>query len=312
MTVLVTGATGFFGAHLVRVLASHGLQPIAVRRAGSDPDRLRRLAPTPDGFHQAIADLRNAGEIRALLNDTRPNAIIHAAAYGVDHRQQDLQEAVATNVTATGELVLAARLAGVRRFLHIGTCFEYGNHDGPLHEDLPLRPTSLYGSTKAAGSLLALALGGAGGPEVCVARLFGMYGPLEGAHKFVPQVLASARSGTTMACSPGGQKRDYSYVEDIADACRRLLTSDCFPAGQSINFASGRSITLRHLAETAAAAAGSTGNFLNWGAHPYRPEEVMCIEADTAKARRFLGPLPQTPLSDGMRQTLAWEAGSLV
>lgn len=312
MKVVVTGATGFFGSHLVRVLAAHGLQPIAIRRADSNPDRLRRLTPYPGGFHEIIADLCVAGDVQGLLNDLQPDAIIHAAAYGVDHRQQNLEIAVATNVTATGALALAARQAGIRRFLHIGTCFEYGNHDGLLHEDLPVRPNSLYGSTKAAGSLLALALGGIDGMDVCVARPFAMYGPLEGAHKFVPQVLASARCGKPMRCSPGEQERDYSYVGDIAEACRRLLLLEQFPSGQIVNLASGHSITLRHLAETAAAAAGSTGAFLNWGAHPYRPEEVMRIEADNTKARHLLGPLPQTSLGDGMRETLAWEASCFV
>jgi nucleoside-diphosphate-sugar epimerase len=307
MKVLVTGATGFFGSHIVRTLEAHGLHPVALRRADSNLDRLKRLVPGRGGFQEAVADIRTVGDVRAVMTEVRPDAVIHAAAYGVDYREQTLDDAVATNVTATGELILAARQAGVRRFLQIGTCFEYGNHDGPLHEATPLRPNSLYGSTKAGGSLLALALGGTGGPEVCVVRPFGMYGPLEGAHKFVPQVLASARRGTVMACSPGGQARDYSYVGDIAEACHRLLALDKFPAGQTVNLASGRTITMRHLAETAASVAGSAGSFLNWGAYPYRSEETMRIEADITKARHILGNLPETSLIDGLRETLAWE-----
>jgi nucleoside-diphosphate-sugar epimerase len=314
MKVLVTGATGFFGSHIVRTLMARGLKPIALHRAGSKLDRLKRLAPDTGRYQQATADIRSTDDIERILDKVRPDAVVHAAAYGVDYREQNLGEAVATNVTATGELVMAARRAGVRRFLHVGTCFEYGNHDGPLDETSTLRPSGLYGSTKAGGSLLALALGGTGleGPDVCVVRPFGMYGPLEGSHKFVPQVLAAARNGTPMACSPGGQERDYSYVGDIAEACGRLLTLDRFPAGQAVNLASGRTITMRHLAEAAAAIAGSTGGFLNWGAHPYRPGETMRIEADTAKARSLLGDLPETSLSDGLRETLAWEDVSFV
>jgi nucleoside-diphosphate-sugar epimerase len=312
MKVLVTGATGFFGSHIVRTLAGHGLDPVALHRADSKLDRLKRLVPDRGGFQEAIADIRNISDIRVVMDEVRPDAVIHAAAYGVDYREQALEDAVATNVTATGELILAARQAGVRRFLHVGTCFEYGSHDGPLHEATPLQPNSLYGSTKAGGSLLALALGGAGGPEVCVVRPFGMYGPLEGGHKFVPQVLASARRGTVMACSPGGQERDYSHVGDIAEACYRLLTLKQFPAGQVVNLASGRTITMRHLAETAAAIAGSTGSFLNWGAYPYRPGDTMRVQADIAKVRRLLGELPERLLADGLRETLAWEDAHFV
>jgi nucleoside-diphosphate-sugar epimerase len=309
MKVLVTGATGFFGSHIVRILAARGHRPIALHRAGSNLDRLKRLAAGADSFRRAVADIRIDGDIARVLDDIRPDAVVHAAAYGVDYREQDLEEAVATNVTATGRLVAAARRSGVRRFLHVGTCFEYGNHDGPLGEASALRPNSLYGSTKAGGSLLALALAGAGPGDLdlCVVRPFGMYGPLEGGHKFVPQVLTAARRGMPMECSPGGQERDYSYVGDIAEACGRLLTLDRFPAGQAVNLASGRTITMRRLAETAAAVAGSSGGFLNWGAHPYRPGETMRIEADTAKARSLLGDLPGTSLADGLRETLAWE-----
>jgi nucleoside-diphosphate-sugar epimerase len=311
MRVLVTGATGFFGAHMVRTLVNHGMRPVALRRAGSVLDRLRRLVPNRDHFQEAVADIRSSDEIGTVLAEIRPDAIVHAAAYGVDHREQTLADAVATNVTATGELVLAARRAGVGRFLHIGTCFEYGDHDGPLRESTPLRPSTLYGSTKAGGGLLALALGKGGGPEVCVVRPFGMYGPLEGIHKFVPQVLASTRRGSAMACSPGGQARDYSFVGDIAESCRRLLTLERFPAGETVNLASGETITLRHLGESATAVAGGDGTLLNWGAHPYRDGETMLIEADVSKSKSLLGDAPKTSLMDGLRETLNWEGARL-
>ncbi|QDM17962.1 NAD-dependent epimerase/dehydratase family protein [Tardiphaga sp. vice278] len=305
MKVLVTGATGFLGAHAVRSLLDAGLHVTIVARQSSSLARLRLLTGRTD-FDVQICDLTSRSQVQDAVATAKPDAILHAAAYGVEFGQDDLQSAVEGNVAATGYLVSAASKASVRRFLHIGTSFEYGEHSGPISEDAPLQPTGLYGSTKAAASVLALGIASNLGLPICVARVFGMYGPLENIRKFVPSVFHAGASGVDMPCSPGQQLRDYSYVGDIAGACARIILQD-FKENCVINLGSGHAITIRSLAEAATRAAGGRPDFLKWGALPYRLNEVMCIEADGSRALQLLGWRATTSLESGLRETFAWE-----
>jgi nucleoside-diphosphate-sugar epimerase len=305
MKVLVTGATGFFGAHAVRSLLHAGLRVTVLVRSTSNLARLRLLSGQTDP-DVLVCDLNSRSDVQAKVRSARPDAILHAAAYGVEFGQDDLQSAVSGNVAATAYLVAAAQEANVRKFLHIGTSLEYGEHAERISEQAALRPTGLYGSAKAASSILALGLASSLGLPLCVARVFGMYGPLENIRKFVPSVFTAAAEGRDLPCSPGDQLRDYSYVGDIADACARILGHE-FGDSCVINLGSGRAITIRCLAEAAARAASASPDFLKWGALPYRPNEVMRMEANGSKALRLLGWHAVTSLDDGLRETFAWE-----
>jgi nucleoside-diphosphate-sugar epimerase len=274
-------------------------------RRTSNLARLRLLTGRTD-LDLLVCDLGSRSEVQDAVHAAKPDAILHAAAYGVEFGQDDLQSIIAGNVAATAYLVRAARDVGVRKFLHIGTSFEYGEHASPIADDAPLYPTTLYGSAKAASSVLALGMASNLGLPLCVARVFGMYGPLENIRKFVPSVFSAAAEGCDMPCSPGEQLRDYSYVGDIADACVRILRHD-FANILVVNLGSGTAVTMRRLAEAAADAAEASPDFLQWGVLPYRPNEAMRIEADAAKALRLFGWRATTTLEQGLRETFAWE-----
>ncbi|CAL1693006.1 dTDP-glucose 4,6-dehydratase [Brevundimonas subvibrioides] len=255
-----------------------------------------------------LHDLDLAGPADAIVASIaalRPDAIVHCAAYGVDYRENDPSQAIAVNVQGASALVLAAASASVSRFVHIGTSSEYGIADGAITESTPLHPAGVYGSTKAAGLVVARERARSLGLSFIAARAFGMYGPLEGGHKFVPQVMQAAREGMTIELTPGGQVRDYTYVGDIADACVAMADGG---GGDDriVNLASGRPLTLRQLGDAAAFAAGG-GADLRWGAQTYRPAEPMSVLADPSLARSLLSWEATTPLADGMAQTAHYE-----
>ena len=291
-TVLVTGASGFLGAHVVRVLLAAGRGVVAARHR--DTSRLADI-------ETVTLDLTNGDSVAQAIAAVRPFAIIHCAAYGVDHRQQDFTAALAVNVAGTVALIDAARGAGTGRMVHVGTAAEYGGHDGAIAEDAAPRPRGVYGVTKAAATLAALDR--AGGLPLAVVRPFAMYGPGEGAHKFVPMVVRACRDGTRLELSPGGQVRDYAYVGDVAAAIADLALGDGFPGGEIINLASGRPVTLKAVGLAARAAAGGGGD-LDWGAKPYRDDESMMLVGDVAKAQRLLGWRASATLAEGMRRTV--------
>lgn len=303
--LLVTGASGFLGAHVAAGAQARGLSVRAALRASSDRHRLDRLAPGVATVDLDLAD--RAADLAAALDGV--DAVIHCAAYGVDYRQSDFATALDLNVAASMRLAEAAAAAGVR-FVHVGTSYEYGTEDGTLAEDRRLAPTGIYGVTKAAASLALQDLARRTGAPIVVVRPFSMYGPLEGAHKFVPMVMAASRTGHTVDLTPGGQQRDYLYVGDVVAACLDLVAATPFPAGEVFNICSGQGIGLRALAGAAVAAASGDPAVLRWGAKPYRPAESMRVVGDPAKLAAAIGWRATTPLDAGMAATAAADAAA--
>jgi len=300
-TLLVTGASGFLGAHVAAGAVARGHAVRATVRASSDRRRLDRLAPGVDVVDLDLADRDPAVLASALMG---VDAVIHCAAYGVDYRQSDFATALALNVAASMRLAEAAAAAGCR-FVHVGTSYEYGTEDGTLTEERRLSPTGIYGVTKAAASLALQDLARRIGAPIAIVRPFSMYGPLEGDHKFVPMVMAASREGRTVELTPGEQERDYLYVGDVVSACLDLIAAEPFPAGEIFNICSGKGIGLRALADAAVAAAGGDPAVLHWGAKPYRPAESMRVVGDPAKIEAAIGWRAKTPLADGMAYTAA-------
>jgi nucleoside-diphosphate-sugar epimerase len=296
--VLVTGATGFLGAHVASAFAAKGWTVVAAHRAGAD---LRRLAGLT-GLATVVCRLDDRASLEAALERTRAEAVVHCAAYGVDYSERDLDRAVAVNVNGTADLVAAAARAGVRRFLHVGTSYEYGSAASPVREDTPLEPRSVYGATKAAGAVLARQIARAAKLPLAVARPFAMYGPTERSTKLVPSLIAACLAGKRMALTKGEQRRDYTYVGDIADAIRRLVELADFPDGEAVNLSSGEPMTLRALAEEIRRAVGGSDVF-GWGDLPYRDDEIMALWADATKAERLIGKVSKTPLGEGVLAT---------
>jgi nucleoside-diphosphate-sugar epimerase len=298
--LLVTGASGFLGAHVAAGALGRGHEVRAAVRASSDRARLDRLAPD---VATVDLDLGNpAVDLAPALAGV--DAVIHCAAYGVDYRQSDFATALELNVAASMRLAQAAIAAGAR-FVHIGTSYEYGTEDGTLAEGRRLAPTGIYGVTKAAASLALQDLALRTGAPIVVVRPFSMYGPLEGDHKFVPMVMTASREGRAVELTPGHQERDYLYVGDVVAACLDLAVADAFPAGEIFNLCSGAGVSLRMLAAAAVTAAGGDAGVLRWGARPYRPAESMRVVGDPAKIAAAIGWRAATSLEHGMTQTAA-------
>lgn len=299
-TILITGASGFLGAHVVAGAVERGYGVRAALRRSSDRARLDRLAPGVTTVDLDLADRQI--DMMALLADV--DAVIHCAAYGVDYRQSDFATALELNVAASVRLARSAAAAGCR-LVHVGTSYEYGADSGILTEDQRLAPTGIYGVTKAAASLALQDLARRTGAPIVIVRPFSMYGPLEGGHKFVPMVMAASRAGRVVDLTPGDQTRDYLYVGDVAAACLDLATAEVFPGGEILNLCSGRSVSLRELAQAAVAAADGDPSVLRWGGKAYRPAEIMRLVGDPARIAARIGWRAMTSLAEGMRRTAA-------
>lgn len=296
--VLVTGASGFLGAHVVSHLRQAGIAVVAGVRADSDLARLHALAGQDAAT--ALVDMEGE-ELTDTLSAIRPDAVIHCAAYGVDARQNNPDLALRVNVLGLATLMRAAADAGAKRFVQVGTCYELGHQAEDADENLLPRPGNAYGASKASATLVALERGRALKLPTCVIRPFGMYGPLEGDHKLIPMAVRALSSGERLGLTSGRQVRDYCHVSDIADLLAALGGGQtALPDGEIIHAGSGQAISIRELVDTLAEVIGAPRELLRWGELSDRPDGIERIVADTRKARKMLAWRPRVGLRDGL------------
>jgi len=299
MRVLITGASGFIGSHLARLLVQEGCEVFTLLRPESDPWRIRDLLPV---LRVVEGDLLDPGGAWAdRLGSIRPEACFHFAWYtepGVFlHSALNLQYMIAS-------VALATRLAdaGCRRLVIAGSFSEYDQRLGYLAEDSALRPNTLYGATKAA-LYQSLALWAPKvGIDLLWPRIFGVYGPGEHAKRFVPAVITATLRGEATRLTPGEQMRDYLHVADVAGAVWAAAQSDL---NGPINIGSGKPVAIGDLARLIGDLVGRP-DLIRLGDLPYREGDPMFVCANTQLLRSATGWAPRFDLETGLRDTIAW------
>jgi UDP-glucose 4-epimerase len=297
--VLVTGASGFVGAAVVRRALAQDLPVTALVGPRSD---LARLAPLAHEITVVRADITDDAALAAAVADARPDVCIHLAAAGAVVREDQLDLLWAANALAPARIARALAEAGGRRLVTAGSSSEYGTVDGPMDEAKACDPDDLYGVSKLAGGLLARNVGRDAGLETAHLRLFSVYGPGEDPRRLVASVVRALVAGWPIDLTPGEQVRDFVYVDDVADA---LLAAALEPGidGLTVNVGTGRQTTVRELCLRVAALTGGE-DLLRFGARPYRPGERFQWCAATEHAERTLGWRARTTLDEGLYLTV--------
>lgn len=237
---LVTGASGFIGRHVTARLSRLG-RVHAVSRRPLDTA----------GIETTVAGLSDRAALAAVLGQFRPTAVVHLAAAGVTAGASSPSEMIATNVVGTRNLLSALEgLDGLESVVTVGSWFEYGSAE----PGDPPAPTTPYGMTKLASSMLALAAR-ADGLRTVVLRPFQVYGPGEPAGRLIPAVLQSARDGRALVLRHPSVKRDWVFVDDVADAIVRA-TGDAGAPGP-FDVGTGHATSVGEAARLAAELAGA-------------------------------------------------------
>lgn len=300
---LVTGGTGFIGAALVRRLVANGTRVVCLVREGSP-----RRARLPAGARAlAPADWSAAGLGRALAGQSF-DAVFHLAASGVSPDARDLEGLVTGNVLLTCNVIAALADRPPRRFVHVGSCSEYAPFYGigRLAEDHVLAPSSLYGAAKASAFLCGRALAERSGVPFVALRLFNVYGPGEAPTRLVPYLLARLRAGETPELTGGEQVRDFTFIDDVADALI-AAASDALTPGCAYNVCTGMPVRVREVIERVAGLAGRSGAELGLGRRPYREDEPMWIVGNPGRFVAATGWAPRVELAEGLRRMVREE-----
>jgi UDP-glucuronate decarboxylase len=279
MRILLTGVTGFIGSHVARELLRGGHEVHATVRAGAD---LRRVAD--------LAALRvHAGGIDHLpLN---PDLLISLAWIATPGKYLESPENVDC-LNATRRLLSRADC----RAVVAGTCFEFDTSLGTLREDSPVKPTTLYARSKD-----ELRREVEGRRDSAWIRFFYQYGPWEDERRLVPAVTRALLKGEEAKVSPGGQRRDFLHVEDVATAVRAVAESRLTGC---VNIGSGEAPSVKEIVSAIGEEVGRP-ELLRFGAVPYYEGEPMLIVADNAKLKST-GWTRRWGLKEGLRHAVGW------
>lgn len=292
--LLVTGARGFIGRHVVPLAT----QKYEVHAVSSSVQ--------PDGpfvtWHRA--DLLDPGQVTRLLQATRPTHLLHLAWY-TEHGVYWNSPVNLSWTAATLDLLQAFHGAGGQRFVGAGTCAEYSLGADPVIEGVtPERPASLYGECKLATGRIAVRFGQLTGLQVAWARLFYLFGPGEPQSRFVPSLVAGLVGGVATECRHPEYLRDYMFVRDVAAAL--LAVVDGNVTGQ-INIASGNPLQLGQFATLFGERAGRP-ELVRLRTPPIEATEPLSVVADVTRLNSEVGWRPAVPLVDAADETIAWWA----
>ena len=309
-SVMVTGADGFIGSHLVERLVSDGARVRAFCLYNSQGSR--------GWLEDSPAEVRSSLDVR--LGDIRDARLVEDACEGVDvvlhlaaliaipYSYVAPQSFLDTNATGTLNVLEAARRHGVARVVQASTSEVYGTPATlPIRETHPLNAQSPYAASKVAADQLALSYHRSFGLPVTVLRPFNTYGPRQSTRAVLPTMLVQLLAGRSeVQLGRTDPRRDLTFVSDTVDGFVRAASTPGIE-GETIQLGTGHSLSIAELFEAACRALAVSAE-IRQDPRRLRPaaSEVMVLEADPSLALERLGWRAGVSIEDGLRATANW------
>lgn len=307
--VLVTGAGGFIGSHLVETLAQSGAQVRAFVRYNSRGDwGLLKLLPTQllDTIEVVAGDFRELSTIKTAMAGV--SHVFHLGALiAIPYSYMHPAEVVETNVMGTLNVLLAGQELGTERIVHTSTSEVYGTAIRvPIDEDHPLQGQSPYSASKIGADKIAESFHLSYSLPVVTLRPFNTYGPRQSTRAVIPTIITQALTQDVVRLGNLDARRDLTYVSDtVAGFLKAAATPGI--EGQTVNLGVGAEITIGELAEKIIALVRRPVE-IEIDPSRLRPEksEVQRLLSDNSKAQELLGWEPQVSFDEGLGHTIDW------
>lgn len=308
--VLVTGADGFIGSHLVELLAYKGHEVRAFCMYNSNgsfgwlDERARQTSNHIDFF---LGDIRDDACLAEACKDV--DTVFHLAALvSVPYSYEAPASFIHTNIEGTHNVLQASRAAGIGRLVHVSTSEVYGTPQTvPISESHPLQAQSPYSASKIAADKLCEAWASAFELPVVVVRPFNTYGPRQSARAVIPTVITQllSRQGSVHVGSLLPQ-RDFTFVSDTAEGIRLAGVADLQP-GTVVQLGTGTVYSVEEIIQAVGAALSVEPTIVEEPQRVRPPRsEVAVLQSDPTRARSLLGWGPSTAFTEGLIETINW------
>jgi NAD dependent epimerase/dehydratase len=307
--ILVTGASGFIGSHLVERLVreGHSVRAYVHYNSRNDWGNLELIDPQVLREVEVVSgDIADPFSVRAATRGVQK--VYHLASLiAIPYSYVAPQSYVHTNVLGAINVLQAAREENVERVVHTSTSECYGTAQYvPIDEKHPLQGQSPYSASKVGADMLAESYWRSFGVPVATIRPFNTFGPRQSARAVIPTVIAQALKGGTVQLGSLSPTRDMNYVDNTVDG---FLAVGTHPAaiGEVINIGSGREVSIGDLARMIVARVGSRSEVVE-DAQRIRPpnSEVERLLCNSEKAARLIGWVPKVGLEEGLERSIEW------
>jgi len=301
---LVTGGAGFIGSHLAEELLRRGHRVRVVDSLITGKRRNLESIPAAEFVEGDLAELAVAEKAAAGMD-----YVLHQAAIpSVPRSVEDPATSNRANITATLNVLLAARKAGVKRLVYAGSASAYGDTPTlPKHEGMPTNPQSPYALQKLVGEQYCQLFTKLYGFPTVTTRYFNVFGPRQDPGSPYSGVISLFATAVLDGRPPiihgdGGQTRDFTYIANVVDGVLRACEAPNV-SGEVINVATGGRISLNDLLRVLSGLAKTSVPAIH---KEPRAGDVRDSQADISKARALLGYKPIVSFEDGLERTLEW------
>lgn len=307
--VLVTGAGGFIGSHLVESLVREGAAVRAFVRYNSRGDA-GLLSQLPGDVRRELdivaGDLRDPQAVDQAMAGC--DVVFHLGAIiSIPYSYVHPYETAETNFMGTLNVLLAARTHAVERLVHTSTSEVYGTAQHvPMDETHPLQGQSPYSASKIGADKMAESFYRAYDLPVVTVRPFNTFGPRQSARAVIPTIITQALTGTHIQLGNLETRRDFTYVSDTVAGFLLAATAPGV-VGREFNLGTGEDVSIGELADKVIELVGRPVT-IETDAGRLRPEksEVMRLLSDNGLARECLGWQPAHDLAGGLAETIRW------
>ena len=308
-SVLVTGAGGFIGGHVVERLVNDGARVRALCRYNSRNERgtLDWLAPEVTADVEVIlGELRDVESVSDAVAGM--DVVIHLGAQiAIPYSYVNPRDFIEVNVLGTLNVAEAARRHSVARVVHTSTSEVYGSAQTvPMTETHPLEPQSPYAASKLAADKLIDSYHRSFDLPACVVRPFNTYGPRQSARAIIPTIISQALAGSTLRLGSLTPRRDLTFVADTAAGFVAAATAED-AVGRTIQLGANHDVSVGDLVRLVGEVLGRELT-VETDSRRVRPEasEVVRLISGPFLAEEVLGWRAEVPLHEGLAQTIAW------
>ncbi len=309
MRMLISGANGFIGSHVLESLIEDSVNEIAITlRTNSDISRIRSYI---EANEIAIFYL-DRENIDTIITNFKPEVVIHLSVYyKKKHDFEDIEEMFNSNITFPTKILDSMAKNNLRFFINTGTFTEFLIDEKYLADTSKISPSNLYSATKVAFEEILKFYTDKFGIRAITLKLLAPYGPKDNPKKLIPYLINCAIKNEIAKTSPGEQNWDFVYVKDIARAYKAAVEFITMRWNKYEVFVigTGKVFSIKDIAKLINDFHGNLK--VEWGALPYSEIETYYVKADIAKAQNLLKWKPIFSLREGILETYNFYRGGL-
>ncbi len=293
--IIIHGASGFLGKHFLRKLILEDIPVIVIARESS------RL-PVAEGnpLVKIFRYRHSLSELSTQHIAASASVFFEFSWHGVFGSERNSEEQELVNVPLITSSVKFAKELNARHWIGIGSQAEYGNLNKRISESDECRPTTNYGKAKLTCSGISASLCRDAGIDHSWLRLFSVYGPDDNHEWLIQYLIKEMLNNREINVTKGEQLWDYLYIDDISEMFFKL--KDAGGVGIA-NLGSGKGIQVKYIVEKIKEFTNSDSK-INFGAIPYRDDQVMLMEADITKLSNHLNWFPKISMEEGLKKTI--------